>query len=110
MSKEDRNRNGYPDGNFNNQCELALVEEIMRTIDQYNKDKQADLYPVALRDTMLAVASLLHLEAARIGQDGADTPPTSAKALSNALAKAAREALRNVSLAKAALVSSQREH
>jgi hypothetical protein len=45
--------------------ELMLVEEIMRAIEQYHKSKQADPCPACLRDTMLAVAALLHVHSGR---------------------------------------------
>ena len=102
MSKEDHNQNG----NFNDRRELALVEEIMRTIEQYGKDKQANLRPACLRDTMLAIAALLHLEAARVDSEDADRPRPRTKQLSDALAKAARTALEDVSSARAARFSS----
>jgi hypothetical protein len=60
-----------------------------------------------LRDTMLAIAALLHLEAARTASEDADRTRPPARNISNALAKAARTALEKVTLAKAALVSSR---
>jgi hypothetical protein len=54
---------GTEDCKFRETHELMLVEEIMRTIELYNKDKQALPCPACLRDTMLAVAALLHIQA-----------------------------------------------
>jgi hypothetical protein len=59
---------------------------------------------------MLAIVALLHLEAGRIGSESTDRLPRRTKKLNGAFAKAARNALENVSLAKAALVSSRSRH
>ena len=52
--------------NYSEMHELALVEKVMREIEQYNKDRDTDPCPVCLRDAMLAVAALLHMEAGRL--------------------------------------------
>jgi hypothetical protein len=48
--------------------ELALVEEIVATIGRYNQSH--DVMPSAayLRDTMLSVAALLHIEATKLDE------------------------------------------
>jgi hypothetical protein len=56
---------GAGDCKYREEHELMLVEEIMRAIEQYNRDKLADPCPVCLRDTMLAVAALLHIQSGR---------------------------------------------
>jgi hypothetical protein len=53
---------GAEDCQYREKHELMLVEEIMRAIEQYNKGIQADPCPICLRDTMLAVAALLHVQ------------------------------------------------
>jgi hypothetical protein len=55
---------------------------------------------------MLAIAALSHLEASRIESARAGKPPGGTKHVSDALAKAAREALKDVAEAKAVMVSS----
>jgi hypothetical protein len=105
LSKEDRCRNGNP--KFDDKHEQALVRELMHAIEDYSKKEDIDICPLCLGDIMLAMAALLHLEAARIESESRNRPPPRAKMLSNALAKAARTALENVTLAKAALVSSR---
>jgi len=107
MSEEDRCRNGNLNCDFNKEHELALVSEIMRAIGSYNKKEGLDMCPLCLRDTMLAAAALLHIEAAGTGSKSMDRPPPRAKKLGDGLAKAARNALENVTRAKAALVSSR---
>jgi hypothetical protein len=46
--------------------DLALVGEIIATIERYNGSNGIEACPSELCDTMLTVAGLLHLEAARL--------------------------------------------
>jgi hypothetical protein len=108
MSEEDRRRNGNP--KFDDKHEQALVRELMHAIEDYSKKQDIDICPLCLRDTMLAVAALAHIEAARIDSESRNRPPPRAKKLGDTLAKAARTALQEVSSAKAALVSSRGRH
>jgi hypothetical protein len=108
MSEEDRCRNGNP--KFDDKREQALVRELMDAIEDYSKRVGIDICPLRLRDTMLALAALLQIEAARIESESRNRPPPRAKRPGDALAKAARTALENVTLAKAALVSSRGRH
>jgi len=62
MIEEESCPGGADDCKFREKHELMLVEEIMRTIKQYNKDKEPDPCPACLRNTMLAVAALLHIQ------------------------------------------------
>jgi hypothetical protein len=110
MSDEDRCRNGSQECIFDNEREQALVSELMRVIESYCKTEDIDICPLCLRDTMLAIAALLHIEAAKIGSRGMDRPPRCTKKLSDALARSARNALEDVFSAKAALVSSRSKH
>jgi hypothetical protein len=71
MIKEESCPGGAEDCKYRDKHELMLVEEIMRTIEQYHKSNQADPCPACLRDTMLAVAALLHV------QCGANSPHAS---------------------------------
>jgi hypothetical protein len=54
------------------QCDLGprsdygLVLKIMQTIECHHRDEQTNPDPRSLRDAMLAVAALLHLEAIKI--------------------------------------------
>jgi len=85
---------GGEDCDYSETHELTLVEKIMRTIEQYNKDERADPCPVCLRDAMLAVAALLHLKAAQM--EGASPHLASTGPLEAEFAEAARERLRAV--------------
>jgi hypothetical protein len=46
--------------------DLALVGEITAAVERYNDSNGIEACPSELRDTMLTVAGLLHLEAARL--------------------------------------------
>jgi hypothetical protein len=48
------------------QHELALVQTIMQAIKHYGDRELIEPCPRCLRNTMLTIAALLHLEAARI--------------------------------------------
>jgi hypothetical protein len=54
------------------QCDLGarsdydLVLKIMQTVERHNRDEQINPDPRSLRDTMLAVAALLHIEAIKM--------------------------------------------
>jgi hypothetical protein len=107
MSEEVCCLNGNPNCDFNIEHEQALVSELMRVIERYNKREDIDFCPLCLRDTMLAVAALLHIEAARIRSKSTDRPPPRPKKLGDALARAARNALENVTMGQATLFSSR---
>ena len=55
------------------QCDLrgrsdyGLVLKIMRTVQRYNREEHINPDPHSLRDTMLVVAALLHVEAINMG-------------------------------------------
>src|SRR5262245_50884036 len=108
MSELDRCQNGSQDCEFDNKYELALVGEVMRLIGDYGKTEDIGSCPLCLRDDMLTMAALLHLEAARIGQADSGGPAASVKLLGDALAEAVREKLESVAEAKAAIVSRRR--
>jgi hypothetical protein len=76
--------------------ELALTEKIMRTIAGYNQQEHIEPCPVCTRDTMLAVAALLHLEAARLDPERAGKPRAWGKRLDEVFTKAARKRLKAV--------------
>src|SRR5262245_41810654 len=59
-------------GDFGARGDYGLVLKIMHAIECYNRDEHIDPNPHSLRDTMLAVAALLHLEATKI--DSMDQP------------------------------------
>ena len=72
MSERDHCPKGGLNCKFGVTDELALTEQIMRVVKRYSRDRRVEPCPLCLRDTMLAVAALLHLEAAN--------PPTETQA------------------------------
>ncbi|MFY9642910.1 MAG: hypothetical protein WCD20_01310 [Rhodomicrobium sp.] len=57
---------GVVECDYSEMHELPLVGKVMRTIEKYNQEVNAEPCPSCLRDAMLAVAALLHLEATRL--------------------------------------------
>jgi hypothetical protein len=92
MSGEGRCLKGSPDCKFGGIHELMLVEKVMRMIGNYGEDERINPCPRCLRDTLLAVAALLHLETAKLhaphGRKG--------KRFDDEFAKAARMRLKAV--------------
>jgi len=99
-------RNGNPDWEFGDTHELALTKEIMGVIGRYHQHQDVDPSPLCLRDTMLAVAALLHLEAATVAGAKSGKPSVGGKSIIEEFTEAARlapqwpEARYNLALAK----------
>jgi len=96
MSTEGSCPNGSPGCGFGGMNELALVEKIMQVIGSYDQDKRINPCPRCLRDTMLAVAGLLHLEAAKLDAAKQGKPPVKGKRFEDEFAKVARARLKAV--------------
>jgi hypothetical protein len=77
--------------------ELSLVSEIIATIERHYGDLGIEACPRELRDTLLTVAGLLHIEAARL-YEGEEFEPFEASFLERA----------SISLEKVKWASSQR--
>jgi hypothetical protein len=88
--------------------ELALTANIMRTIAGYNQDEDINSCPVCMCNTMLAVAALLHIEAAKLDPEKAGKPRAWGKRLDEAFTKAARKRLKAVIEANVIRSTSQR--
>ncbi len=72
MSDEETCPNGRMDCDFAEQHELALAGRILRMIENYTKDNETYPCPRCLRNSMIAIAALLHIEAAKMGDDGCE--------------------------------------
>ena len=95
MSEEDTCPNGRPDCDFAEKHELALAGKILRIIESYTKDNETYPCPKCLRNSMIAIAALLHLEAEKI--DESDSEHTSADCgFVDTFADAARERILSV--------------
>ena len=87
------------DGNncdFTGADELALTKEIMGVIGRYHQHQHIDPSPLWLRNTMLAVAALLHLEAATVASAKSGTPSVGGKRIIEEFTEAASERLEAV--------------
>jgi len=56
-------------GDLSARSDYGLLLKIMRTVEHYNRDEHINPDPHSLRDTMLAVAALLHIEAIKLDSD-----------------------------------------
>ena len=109
MSGQNHCPNGRPDCEFDDKHELALVAELMRAIALYNKKQDIDPCPLCLRNTMLTVAALLHIDAAQIESSSMGRAKGVGKRIRDAFAKTARDRLEAVIKAQAAR-STQSKH
>lgn len=92
---------GATECDYSETHEMPLVRRVLQSIEQYNQEQKAHPCPACLRDAMLAVAALLHLEAERLLRS---TPAVSRlEALEEEFGETAREKFRSVALAAAAV-------
>ena len=96
MSDEGSCLNGSEDCEFGHTQELALVERIMRVIGHFKQDERINPCPICLRDSMLAVAAFLHLEAAKINGGGSGHTTIEKQRVDEAFTEAARQRLNAV--------------
>ena len=72
MNEEDTCPNGRADCDFAEKHELALAGKILRIIESYTKDNETYPCPKCLRNSMIAIAALLHLEAEKIDENDSE--------------------------------------
>ncbi len=72
MCEESTCPNGRRDCDFAEQHELALAGKILRMIEGYTKANETYPCPKCLRNSMMAIAALLHIEAAKLDEDGSE--------------------------------------
>jgi hypothetical protein len=94
---DDREYSGKP------KYDLILVQKILHTIGNYTKGAMS---PESLRDSILAVAAVLHIEAAELGASSS-VKNGHKSSLDEAFADFAREQLRAVRDATALVVRPQ---
>ena len=95
MSEEEICPNGEPDCDFAEKHELALAGGILRMIEAYTKSNETYPCPKCLRNSIMAVAALLHIEAAKM--DGDESGQVSPElGFVDAFADAARERMLSV--------------
>ena len=70
MSEQDTCPSGRQDCDFAENHELALAGKILRMIESYTRDNETYPCPGCLRNSIMAIAALLHLEAAKMDDNG----------------------------------------
>jgi hypothetical protein len=88
---------------FSDADEIDLTRQIMTTVVRFRQDGNASPCPSCLRDTLLAVAALLHIEEAKLARDELGPSPMSGIDRENDFIRAAREKLKAADDASAAL-------
>ncbi len=68
MSKEPNCPNGRQKCDFPEKHELAMAGSLLRMIENYAKENLIYPCPECLRNSMMAMAALLHIEAAKTGE------------------------------------------
>lgn len=95
MSDQDNCPNGNPDCDFAEKHELALAGGILRVIENYTKENETYPCPKCLRNSIMAIAALLHIEAEKMdGNEPRDGSPD--QGLAEAFAEAARDRILSV--------------
>jgi hypothetical protein len=69
MNNEESCPNGRSDCDFPEKHELALAGRLLRMIENYTREQGTYPCPKCLRNSMMAIAALLHLEAAKIEEE-----------------------------------------
>jgi hypothetical protein len=105
LSDECNCPNDGNDCDFAGAHELALTKEIMGVIGRYHQHQHVDPSPLYLRDTMLAVAALLHLEAATLADAKSGKPSVGGNQIIEGFTEAASERLEAVTEATLARVA-----
>jgi hypothetical protein len=94
MSEEECCPNGHPECDFPEKHELALAGRLLRMIENYTREQRTYRCPVCLRNSMMAIAALLHLEAAKMDQEERPARQTHGEpGFVDGFAEAARERL-----------------
>ena len=96
LSDEGNCPNGGNNCDFKGVHALPLTKEIMGMIGRYRQDEHIDPCPLCLRDTMLAVAALLHLEAATVADAKSGKSSVGGKRIIEEFTEAASERLEAV--------------
>ncbi len=89
--------------------EVALTEKIMRMIGGYTQDEHIAPCPLCLRDTMLNVAALLHVETARLYAATPEKPLADATRVMKEFTRVARDRLEAI-IETTAATNAQNKH
>jgi len=102
---EDSCPHGNEECAFSPADELALTQQIMDVIGRFSQNEPTAPCPFCLRDTMLVVAALLHLDGAKIAAAQTGEPSIDGTRASNEFTQAARERFEAVMEADAARIA-----
>jgi hypothetical protein len=95
MSEQDSCPNGRSDCDYAEKHELALAGGILRMIESYTKHNETYPCPKCLRNSMMAIAALLHLEAEKMDENGSGQSSPDSNFVET-FAEAARERILSV--------------
>jgi hypothetical protein len=97
MSNEECCPNGRLECDFPEKHELALAGRLLRMIENYTREHGTYPCPKCLRNSMMAIAALLHLEASKIEEgECAARPQRGEPGFVDGFAEAARERLLDI--------------
>ncbi len=96
MSELNSCPNGRPDCDFAEKHELVLASKILRMIEGYSQETRTYPCPKCLRNSIMAIAALLHLEASKIDEDGSVGHLSKGTCFVDAFAETARERMHSI--------------
>lgn len=96
MSEQDDCPHGSTDCDFAEAHELALARRLAQMIEDYTQVNRTYPCPKCLRDLIMAIAALLHLEAIKIDKKAARQNWPEGTSFTEAFAEAARERMLSV--------------
>jgi hypothetical protein len=88
--------NGQHECDFEERHELALAGKILRMIEGYTKDHSTYPCPKCLRNSIMAIAALLHLEASKAAEQPCEEKRPGEAGFVDSFAEAARERILSV--------------
>ena len=89
-------QNGSEGCGFTDPHELALIAKIMGVIGRFGEEHNIAHCPLCLRDTMLALAALLHLEGVKTVLAHLGMPPDDGARINGEFKQAACERLESI--------------
>ncbi len=96
MREQDSCPNDRPDCDFAEEHELALARRTLKMIENYTQEHGTFPCPKCLRNSIMAIAALLHIEAAKIDEKEARQKRAGGTSFAEAFAEAARERMLSV--------------
>jgi hypothetical protein len=101
MSERNICPNGSTGCDFAENHEIALAGKVLRMIESYSRDHHTYPCPECLRNSIMAIAALLHIEAAKIGGENGKQDCTQGAHFVESFAETARERMASIMEASA---------